>query len=1290
MIMTRVFIILVSVLKLCESSGIKNLIKFEFISDNYSTQSYTVDNLYTILQNPKFDRQKQTAIYSYGFTQTVYQPSVRKIVEAYLANSDFNFILVNYNSILAYNIINANNFGVYIASSLEKLFNNGYGNFHVIGFSLGAQISGAIGRSLIKISKGRHIIPRITGLDPGQIPPFFGGVIRNLNAGDALFVDIIHGESKFFGSPMSVGNVSFWINGGYSQPSCTSHNIIISSICSHLMTPQYWAASVQGKNYQMFPAYKCSNYYDFKFGRCDKTPVAYMGLYVDQNLNGKFYLDAKINIYKFSRFLLLFIELIKARFNKELHFCNKLIVKMFLKGFISALLLGALFCDSVSGQAEDIRFRFYFGANQWQFYDITNIQTIVSHPSFSSARNTVFYHYGFTQTENTDTVRDVINSYLQVGNVNIVLIYYTSVTTNAITNARELGGALADCYIRLADNGFPISRLHLVGFSLGAQIQAFASRNVQGRTNNRLVVGRLTGLDPGQIQAPLIPLVGRLSSSDAAFVDSVHTEGVGFGDHQSIGHISFALTVFGIFAVASAMPFTEEQKQKAQNYIEKCIQETGVSPEIVQKLKAGDFSNEEEKTQNFALCFFREAGFVDDQGNQQLDVIIEKLSAGNDTEQAKAVVEKCKDVTGTTPSRRFNKSCISCEKDTLRIIFDHEVHFWNIFGVRWSQVITEYFYLFQALTEEQKLKVDEHTKICAEEVGLEYESGVKYRFSVIEDNTDSAKKFVKCFFIRTGFMNEDGVLQKDVMLEKISLGKDDEAKAKISAVIENCTALSVLSLFSLIAAFQKDEIKEAQDRHSFLTKITKECTEETGLSLDDAQKLLLGDLSLKTNEAMCFVRCIFQREGFLDTADEPQVGYIAESLAESSKLNRKALLKILKKCSSFKYKDPCESAFKGSPNTLATKLEEFRIAFQGHIQHCAQEIGVTKDVVLRMTIGDFSVNDQKTQCFVGCFFKRMKFCVAVFLVSVAFSTVAGQIIRRFTVRQATRQCIAETGISYDTAVKFSKGDFSEDTESAKCFLKCFAYKIKFVSPEGEFQKEELLKYVNLVASDSIPAGEIIDTCKNDTKRETDECDFIFRAYKCFWDGVRASEANAARFSIYNTFEFDRLQDENETIPNEMKVLAIIILCFTLSISAQTHKKSIAFKAIRKCAKEHEIDYLSASNFIKGDFSKANQATKCFLKCVANDMEFWINEKPQKTNMMNYVDLLVKNSDGVSDIIDSCIENDVSDDFCEHLYNVYKCFWSKAIVPTNQKLQLEKEFHAENLNDNELKKEASQS
>lgn len=48
----------------------------------------------------------------------------------------------------------------------------------------------------------------------------FGVNIAYLNAGDASFVDTIHGESVFFGSEISTGNASFWVNGGKRQPMC--------------------------------------------------------------------------------------------------------------------------------------------------------------------------------------------------------------------------------------------------------------------------------------------------------------------------------------------------------------------------------------------------------------------------------------------------------------------------------------------------------------------------------------------------------------------------------------------------------------------------------------------------------------------------------------------------------------------------------------------------------------------------------------------------------------------------------------------------------------------------------------------------------------------------------------------------------------------------------------------------------------------------------------------------------------------------------------------------------------
>lgn len=124
-----------------------------------------------------------------------------------------------------------------------------------------------------------------------------------------------------------------------------------------------------------------------------------------------------------------------------------------------------------------------------------------------------------------------------------------------------------------------------------------------------------------------------------------------------------AITILGFIAVTSAAPFTEEQMKHGQAHVKKCIGETGATPEDVGKLKAGDFSNEDEKVQCFSLCFFREAGFMDANGNQNRDVIISKLSTDKDKKAVEALYEKCKNSnTGATScNKAFN--AYKCYRD---------------------------------------------------------------------------------------------------------------------------------------------------------------------------------------------------------------------------------------------------------------------------------------------------------------------------------------------------------------------------------------------------------------------------------------------------------------------------------------------------------------------------------------------------------------------------------------------------------------------------------------------------
>ena len=116
---------------------------------------------------------------------------------------------------------------------------------------------------------------------------------------------------------------------------------------------------------------------------------------------------------------------------------------------------------------------------------------------------------------------------------------------------------------------------------------------------------------------------------------------------------SFAVfAFFGFVAIVSAGPFTEDQVKKAQDLLKVCIDETKVDPSVVQKLREGDFSNNDEKAQCFTFCFFNKAGFIDANGDQNEKVIIEKLSTHTSEAQIKEFIEKCKNVQGSTPCEK--------------------------------------------------------------------------------------------------------------------------------------------------------------------------------------------------------------------------------------------------------------------------------------------------------------------------------------------------------------------------------------------------------------------------------------------------------------------------------------------------------------------------------------------------------------------------------------------------------------------------------------------------------------
>lgn len=114
-----------------------------------------------------------------------------------------------------------------------RLRETGNDDIHLIGFSLGAQITNYVSTAL----RSDFRIPRITGLgnypndilliieiiffsDPAM-PLFVTADTENkLDSSDAEFVDVFHTNALVQGKIEQCGHVDFYLNGGVYQPGC--------------------------------------------------------------------------------------------------------------------------------------------------------------------------------------------------------------------------------------------------------------------------------------------------------------------------------------------------------------------------------------------------------------------------------------------------------------------------------------------------------------------------------------------------------------------------------------------------------------------------------------------------------------------------------------------------------------------------------------------------------------------------------------------------------------------------------------------------------------------------------------------------------------------------------------------------------------------------------------------------------------------------------------------------------------------------------------------------------------
>lgn len=181
-----------------------------------------------------------------------------------------------------------------------------------IGFGLGGQIMARASRQVQGQSSRRHIVGRLTGLEPANLGPINSITIGTLSSADAQFVESIHtdgngqrgdlesnGHVRFVKLNMNLTfklnstKFSFFVNGGVDQPQCNQISPVARWDCNHNFALTYWAEAARSPT-PIFPSLSCDTWSNFNAGVCNSNPQANMGRATEFNNRGPYMLRTNL------------------------------------------------------------------------------------------------------------------------------------------------------------------------------------------------------------------------------------------------------------------------------------------------------------------------------------------------------------------------------------------------------------------------------------------------------------------------------------------------------------------------------------------------------------------------------------------------------------------------------------------------------------------------------------------------------------------------------------------------------------------------------------------------------------------------------------------------------------------------------------------------------------------------------------------------------------------------------------------------------------------------------------
>ncbi|XP_031635102.1 lipase member H-like [Contarinia nasturtii] len=164
--------------------------------------------------------------------------------------------------------------------------------------------------------------------------------------------------------------------------------------------------------------------------------------------------------------------------------------------------------------------------------------------NFNKSNVLIIYLHGFSESvpggagQSSQEMRD---AFLKVNDYNVLLVDWSPITAlpwywNSVQNVPRVGRYLARFIKFLNENGVNMQRIHVIGFSLGAEVAGFAGKMLK---EWNLSLSRITGLDPAFPLHMFINKSTRLGVDSADFVDVIHTDGGILGYPWPLGHADF-------------------------------------------------------------------------------------------------------------------------------------------------------------------------------------------------------------------------------------------------------------------------------------------------------------------------------------------------------------------------------------------------------------------------------------------------------------------------------------------------------------------------------------------------------------------------------------------------------------------------------------------------------------------------------------------------------------------------------------------------------------------------------